>query len=127
MATFPAKYFTYSTEYPESGQRITLGESYQFDVMPEAPDQRIFKLKLKAMCYFVDQNDVISLVFEPARNMAVLEAFYNTHKRAKAFDFPHPVYGTVRCKFNRPLQIPEGVAGGNGHLEDLDVELIEIP
>lgn len=127
MATFPATHFKFATEYPESGQRMQLGNSYQFDVLPEAPDQRIFTLTLRGMAYFTDANDVISTLLSPWRNMKVLEDFYNTHKRAKVFDLAHPVYGTVKCKFAEPLTIPSGIDGGSGVLEDFEVKLIEIP
>ena len=79
------------------------------------------------MAYFVDQNNEIDTAVFPGRNLAVLEQFYNDHKRAFSFIFPHPVYGNVTCKFNRPLEIPPGVPGGNGLVQDPEVELIEIP
>lgn len=127
MANFPALYFSYATDYPESGQRIQLGRSYQFDAMPEAPDQRIFRLTLKGMTYFTNANGTINRATKPERNMAFLEDFYATHKRAKEFTLNHPVYGAVACKFNTPLKIPEPIFGGSGVFPDFQVELIEIP
>lgn len=127
MPTFPATYFKFSTKYPNSGTRLQLGRSYQFSAPPQAPDQRIFALSLQGMCYFSNGMGVINLVTEPGRNMAVLEAFYNTHKMAFKFDFRHPVYGLRECRFNAPLQIPEGITNGYGILPDFDVELVEIP
>lgn len=121
METFPALYFSFGTKYPESGSRIQLGNSYQFDAPPSAPDQRVFLLTLRGMCYFDD------LVTEPGRNMGLLESFYVAHKRATSFLFDHPVYGSVVCKFLTPLSIPEGIAGGDGNLPDFQVELIEQP
>lgn len=121
MAIFPAKYFRFSTKYPQTGVRIQLGRSYQFDTPPEAPDQRIFVLKVQGMKYFDD------LLTETGRNMGVLEQFYNDHKLATSFTLDHPVYGQVTCKFNRPLEIPEGIAGGDGALPEFEVELIEQP
>jgi len=127
MAIFPAKYFTYSTKYPESGTRVQLGRSYQFDTPPEAPDQRIFVLNLQGMKYFLDISNDIDRVYDPTRNLAFLEDFYNTHKRATAFTLEHPVYGDVVCKFNRPLEIPEGIQGGDGQVPSFEMELIEQP
>lgn len=127
METFPATYFLISTTYPESGKRIQLGNSYQYDAPPAAPDQRIFRLTLQGMAYFVDQNNQIDDTVFPGRNLAVLETFYNDHKRATPFIFNHPVYGNVTCKFNRPLEIPPGLPGGGGLVQDPEVELIEIP
>ena len=127
METFPSIYFTFTTRYPETGTRLQFGNSYQFDAPPSAPDQRIFVLRLQGMAYFVDVNDNIDLNYEPGRNVAVLEQFYNNHKRAVPFLFNHPVYGSVVCKFNRPLVIPEGIAGGTGLVQNIEVELIELP
>lgn len=127
MATFPCTYFTYATRYPDSGTRIQFGNSYQFDAGPTAPDQRIFTLTLSGLQYFVDGGGAIDLAEEPGRNMAVLEDFYNTHKLHVAFDLPHPVHGTISCKFNRPLEVPSGIAGGGGVVQDVNIELIEIP
>lgn len=127
MAVFPAKYFRFSTKYPQSGTRIQLGRSYQFDTPPEAPDQRIFVLKLQGMQYIVGSQGNLNANLEPGRNMLALENFYNDHKLATSFTFDHPVYGSLTCKFNRPLEIPEGLAGGDGVLPEFEVELIEQP
>lgn len=127
MATFPCEYFLISTKYPDSGTRIQLGNSYTYTAPPMAADQRIFRLTLAGMQYFVNANGTINTTTETNRNMAVLEAFYNEHKLYLAFDFNHPVLGAMTCKFNRPLEIPNGIPGGNGVLESFEVELMEIP
>lgn len=127
MATFPATYFTVQTKYPQSGSRVQLGNSYLYTAPPLAPDQRIFNVKLQGMTYFVNANGTINTTLQIGRNMAVLEQFYLDHKLYLTFQFPHPVYGTVNCKFNQPLQIPEGVEGGSGMLPAFEVELVEIP
>jgi hypothetical protein len=127
MAVFPAQYFNYSTEYPETGQRVQFGNSYQYDVLPSSPDQRKFIINLKGMTLFVDDDGKINRTVKPERNLATLEDFYNQHKRAVEFTFNHPVYGAVICKFYSPLKIPEPLAGGSGVFPDFQVELIEIP
>ena len=127
METFPAKYFRYSTRYPESGVRMQLGRSYMHTAPPSAPDQRTFVLTLTGMQYFCDGSGGVTTAPEPERNMAVLEEFYNNHKLAFSFLFDHPVHGQLVCKFGRPLEVPEGISGGDGVLEDLKVELLEIP
>lgn len=127
MAVFPATFFTFSTRYPESGQRIRFGNSYAFTAAPTSPDQRQFILRLQGMQYFVNSNGTLNTTTEPGRNLAVLEAFYNTHKLYMEFDFPHPVYGTVVCKFLQPLEIPEGIKGGNGVIDSIEVTLEEQP
>lgn len=127
MAVFPASYFTVQTKYPNSGTRIQLGNSYMYTSPPVAPDQRIFIVKLQGMTYFLNANGTINTTTQTGRNMAVFEQFYLDHKLYMTFDFTHPVYGLVKCKFNKPLEIPEGIAGGVGILPSFDVELVEIP
>lgn len=127
MAVFPATFFRFSTKYPDSGSRIQFGRSYQFDTPPESPDQRIFLIKLMGMQYFLTAGQALDRTIKPERNLALLEDFYNAHKRATEFTLNHPVYGAVVCKFNRPLEIPEGIPGGNGLVPEFEVELIEIP
>lgn len=127
MATFPAKYFLTSTKYPDSGTRIQMGRSYTFNAPSASPDLRIFTLTLAGMQYFLDGAGAIDLTVHTDRNMAVLDEFYRDHQTHLSFDFNHPVYGTLQCKFNRPLEIPNGLPGGNGVVESFSVELIEIP
>lgn len=127
MAVFPATYFTLATRYPRSGERITLGKSYQFDVQSFFPDQRTFILNLQGMAYFLNLSGQMDLAKEPGRNLQVLENFYQQHRLSQSFTFNHPTLGAIECKFNNPLEIPAGIRGGNGLVPDFDVELIEIP
>lgn len=127
MATFPATYFTVQTKYPQSGSRVQLGNSYLYTAPPVAPDQRTFIVNLQGMTYFVNANGTLNTTTQTGRNMAVFEQFFLDHKLYLTFQFPHPVYGTVNCKFSQPLQIPEGIPGGSGMLPPFEVELIEIP
>lgn len=124
---FPATYFSFETKYPQSGTRLQLGNSYQFDVMPSSPDQRTFLLTLHGMAYFTNTNGTLNRTTKPERNILRLEDFYNAHKTALEFDLAHPVYGTVVCKFNTPLTIPSPLPNANGNLPSFEVELIEVP
>lgn len=117
---------TVSTEYPNSGTQIQLGKSYAFTAPPEAPDQRKFTLKFAAMKYFM-ANGVIDSTIEPKINLAALEIFYSLHKMHATFTYPHPVYGDLACRFSKPLKIPEGVKGGGGVHENIEIEMIEVP
>lgn len=126
MATFNFPLHTQSTENPDSGFRATLGGSYQFSAPPPAPDQRIFKLKFRAMKYFL-KNGGLDRDMKPEFNLALLEDFYAAHKMHASFTYPHPVYGELVCRFNKPLMIPHGTEGGGGIVENIEVELIELP
>ncbi len=126
MAIFDFPMHTFSTENPESSFRAKMGGSYVFSAPPAAPDQRIFKLKFRAMKYFVTAGG-IDINVKPEINLARLELFYATHKTHATFTYPHPVYGDVVCSFNKPLIVPAGTEGGGGIVENIEVELLEHP
>lgn len=127
MAVFDFPYHTFSTERPSDNSfRLKLGGSYQFSAPPSAPDQRIFKLKFAALKYFLI-NGNIDRASIPEINLGRLEEFYDLHKLHATFTYPHPVYGEVSVSFNKPLIIPEGTKGGNGIVENIEVEFIERP
>lgn len=126
MANFNFPYHTFTTEYPESSFRVNLGGSYQFSAPPVAPDQRIFTLHFKALKYFI-VSGVVDKSVSPEVNLARLEDFYDLHKLHATFTYPHPVHGNIPCRFNKPLKIPKGTEGGNGVVENIEIELIEMP
>lgn len=125
MQTFNFPYHKFSTKYPESGNRVQLGNSYVFAAPPSGPDLRVFTLKFPVMFYYLNGAGEIDATQNPLLNMKVLENFYNEHKLYKNFIYPHPVYGNCTVKFNRPLEIPEGVHEGGGALNDFQIELME--
>lgn len=127
MATFPAQYYTYATRYPQSGPRVELARSYTWSAEPDSPDARVFLLTLAGMQYFLDGSDLPDRTTQTGRNLWVLEDFYTEHRLWKSFTLAHPVYGNLTCKFNRPLEVPEGISGGNGVVPPFEVELIEQP
>ena len=126
MEIFNWPYFVIKTRYPESTIRFQFGRSYLFAVPPTSPDQRAFDLRFPTLVYFEDAG-VLDLVTQPDINLGRLESFYNRHKMYKSFNFNHPVHGSLVCKFNKPLEIPEGIPGGNGAVEEVTLEFIEIP
>lgn len=52
METFDFPYFKYSVEYPESGFRMRLGNSYEYSASPTSPDQRLFRLYFDTMVFY---------------------------------------------------------------------------
>lgn len=123
---FDFPYHKVATDYPESSFRARLGGSYQYSAPPVAPDQRIFKLKFALLKYFTS-NGAIDTLVQPELNLGRLEAFYNVHKLNGSFTYPHPIYGNVTCRFNQPLKIPEGMSSGDGAVQNIDIEFIEVP
>lgn len=126
MSSFDFPYHTYTTEYPDSSFRAKLGGGYQYSAPPSAPDQRTFKLKFRALKYFVT-NGVIDALVNPEINLARLEQFYNLYKMNLTFIYPHPVLGDIPVRFNKPLSIPEGTPGGDGLVENIELEFLEQP
>lgn len=126
MARFNFPFHTFETKYPASGTQIQMGKSYTYTAPPEAPDQRKFTLKFRALRYFV-RNGQIDPTVEAEINLAALDNFYQLHKMHATFTYPHPVYGDLACRFSKPLEIPSGTAGGNGVVENIEVELVEVP
>lgn len=167
METFDFPYFTYATEYPDSGFRMQLGNSYQYSAAPTSPDQRLVRLYFDTMvnypCTVFKQplsptalavGDLwihtgslpnkpyrwngttwalsttsvnLNIMKQPEINAGRLDSFYNTHKLHKKFIFPHPIYGNMAVRFNKPLVLPKGIKDGGGALEAFELELIEIP
>lgn len=127
MATFIWLINQQETKYPESGFRMQLGNSYAATAAPVAPDQRVITLSFGTMCYYTNLNGTIDYLKNPPLNFGALEKFYLDHKLHKSFDYVHPVYGTMICKFNKPLEVPKGIPEGNGWLQAFTLELIEYP
>lgn len=128
MAVFDFDFHTVTTDYPETGDRLQLGNSYIFSSGPTAPDQRILTLHFAAMRNFVHPvTGVPDAAIQPSINFYRLELFYQEHKLFKTFDYTHVMYGLLKCKFNKPLKTPKPVEGTPGLLEGFTLEFVEIP
>lgn len=128
METFPMTMFKFTTEYPQSGTSIQLGNSYAFTAAPTAPDQRTFTLTFSVLKYFINGDGSINTsLYSNTLNLKVLEDFYARHKLWKSFNFTHPIHGSLVVKFKEPLSIPAGETGGGGAVKEIQVKLIEQP
>lgn len=127
MDTFDFPFHTFTTKYPDPGNRVVLGGSYQYSPQPNGPDMRIFVLSFETLKYFENADGSIDKLTNPQLNAGVLEDFYNAHKLWKSFTYNHPVLGALTVKFNKPLEIPAGMKGGNGWLSGFQIELQEQP
>lgn len=164
MDTFNFPYHKTSVEYPESGFRMNLGNSYTYNAGPSAPDQRIFRLYFETMIYkearvvaqanapagalgdiWIDTDDNkfyryngstwvestnrarINIHLNPELNAGALEDFYLRNKLYKKFMYPHPIYGSLEVRFNKPLILPKGVHNGGGVIESFELEFVEVP
>lgn len=126
LEVFDFPYHTFKTDNPP-GISVKLGGSYTFSTPPADPDQRVFTLTFKGMCYFTDIDGTLTEYTQPQRNMFNLIKFYQRHKMYKSFQYTHPVHGLLEVKFNKPLQEESVLEGGFGIVKEFSVELLEIP
>ncbi|AJD82915.1 hypothetical protein PJWF_00021 [Achromobacter phage JWF] len=126
-STFNFPVHTVGEKYSESGTRVKLGNSYQFDSPPVGPDQRIFTLNFESMIRLLDETGQMDTTTMREVNAGALLVFYETHRLYKPFYYPHPWLGTIIVKFNTPLDLPKGIKNGGGWCEAFSVELIEQP
>lgn len=64
---------------------------------------------------------------QPEINAGRLEDFYFNHRTWKKFIYPHPLYGDLAVRFNKPLSLPKGVINGGGIIESFEVRFLEVP
>lgn len=128
METFDFPFHgTPQVTYPPRAQPVSFGGGYEFTTKPEGPPQRVFTLSFTGMQYFVDGSDNVDESVSPQRNMHAMDLFYQEHETWKRFIYPHPVYGNLTVRFQKPLEVPKGIKQGNGVVEDFTVTLIEMP
>lgn len=128
MATFDFPLHRQRTKYPDSSVRMQFGSGYVAAAEPQAPDQRIFVLSFTGMRYITTTptGTTLDLTSDPYKNYGKLEKFYQDHRLYTTFTYVHPVYGSLTCRFNKPLEGPEGIPGGTGVVKDFELELIEV-
>lgn len=128
MEEFDFDYHFCTTEYPQTGDRLQLGNSYVSTSGPTAPDQRIITLHFEGMNMYVDRTTGLpDTTTDPKLNFYRLELFYQRHKTWKSFNYFHVMYGMLVCKFNSPLKTPKPVRGTHGLLDGFTIDLLEIP
>jgi len=128
MDTFQWMKHLFETQYPDSSTRIQFGKGYTFAAPPTAPDQRVFRLYFKGFKYYVNTDGTLDITTNQYDdNLGALETFYQTHRLSQNFLYIHPAWGSVTVKFFKPLQVPKGIASGNGMVEDFTIDLMEQP
>lgn len=122
-------YCLFSVKYGDVNPSMQFGMNWEFVAAPEAPVLRQITLHYESMCYYTDYGDDGQLsangATSPATNLWLLEAFYQRHLRHKKFKI-NTSWGTLYCRFKEPLDIPEGIVGGNGWVENFEVVLQEV-
>ncbi|HQT80196.1 MAG TPA: hypothetical protein PLD10_24415 [Rhodopila sp.] len=116
-----------ATRYPQNGTSIQFGNSYVFTASPKGPPQRMFTLEFAALRWYLDDNDMLDIYTDVAHNAGALNAFYLTVQTWKSFSYNHPQFGPLNVRFFKALQLPPPVAGGNGVIEKIQIDLVEQP
>ena len=126
METFPSPYFTIGEDYPDGANKVKFGRGWEFAAEPLGPDQVEFILRFRGMWFFTDAEGDVDLTRDVAINMAVLDAFYRTHRTYKPFLFNHPSRGQVTVRFKDPLRW-RLVEDGKGLVEAFEIKLMLLP
>jgi len=106
---------------------MSLG-GWQFTAKPTTPFQRRFKVMLHGLCWYTNSNDGrYDPYYRPRHNARRLELFYQEHEMWKPFLWVHPHlgYAPLTCRFQSPLNVPEGIENSGGLISALEVNLIE--
>jgi hypothetical protein len=125
--TWDWPFHSFETRYQANSTVVQMGRGYSFASRPTSPPQRIFSLKMEGLRYFLDNEGLPNPTRLPQHNAYRLDLFYQQVQLYTSFIYPHPVYGNMVVRFNKPLVLPEVRPGGAGVLGPVSVELIEIP
>jgi hypothetical protein len=98
-----------------------------FATPPTAPAPRNFVLNFNTMWRGINSDGSMDVTSMPQKNAGVLWAFYQQYGMHKTFQYPHPWFGVVNVRFNKPLEIPKGKPDGYGWSEAFSVEFMEQP
>lgn len=123
LENFDFPFHRVSTQYPDRGNRVKLGNNWSHTVRPHTPAARTFKLSFPVLKYFDDGH--VTTGREAQIDLAKLESFYLAHEMHETFLYEHPVHGILPVKFKTPLVIPEGTVAGDGAVENVSIELEE--
>lgn len=127
MDSWPFIYHKVRTRYPDAGTSIKFGKSWTFTAPPDAPVEREFVLKIPGLRYFLTTSGKVDFTTNVPLNAGALEKFYAAHLTHSIFSYKHPVHGTVAVRFKDPLDLPDGITGGYGVLDQIEVTFVEIP
>jgi hypothetical protein len=111
-------------EMPPEEQTITSMNGWDFAARPKVPYRRKFKVSLYGLRWYLNvAGTALDLTTNTKFNAGLLLDFYKTHRLWDSFLYNHEYLGQIRVRFNKPVQIPAGAAGGR--IENVDIELVE--
>ena len=126
LMVFDFPFHRVSTSYRQESASYLLGGNYTFRTGRSKAEQRTFKLQFDSMRRLLTPTGKFELAREPQLNLGWLEYFYLRHRNTEPFYYPHPVYGNIKVRFKTPPVFPEGLIGGRGWTQPVEIELIEV-
>ncbi len=127
MATqiFDFPFHKVSTRYPVRGVQLQLGGGWDYSTEPTTPIARSLVLSFATMKFFENPESLVNPELQISASH--LEDFYIEHELHKPFIYPHPRWGNLITKFEKPLDLPEGITNGDGALKPFQIFLKESP
>jgi hypothetical protein len=120
---FCPKYLVPRTKPPQANPGMSMN-GWAFASKPKVPYQKTFVVKLQGMRWYLLPDDTFDEVTNPEYNARLLEKFYEAHGVWQKFDFPHPHFGILECKFSQPLEVPLAIPNSGGLIDAFEVTLV---
>lgn len=98
---------------------------WHFSAKPSTPYQRKFRVTLFGLRWFLNSSGTYDDVTDPKHNARLLELFYQQNQTWSEFSWNHPHLGELQVRFAEPVNVPRGVANGQGLVEEMEVMLVE--
>lgn len=97
---------------------------WSFTSRPTTPFQRRFKLTLYGLQWYLAPNGLYDATTNVNFNAHALELFYRDHEIWRPFDWTHPHFGPMVCKFDAPVIVPAAMPNSNGLIESMEIQMV---
>lgn len=122
--TFCPDYMVVKTKPPQSDVKGVSFQGWSFSSKPKVPYQKSFTATLQGMRWYLLANGLYDEASDTHYNARLLEKFYEAHGMWDPFNFPHPHFGTLVCRFSQPVEVPEGIVNSGGWIDKFDILLV---
>lgn len=125
MATwdFVPKHMVVENLPPEQAKGLSMN-GWFFSAKPNVPWQYKFKVTVNGLQWFLNNDGSYNDGTNGPINARRFEQFVVDHGLWKVFDFPHPHFGTIQCRFSNLPAVPKGEVNANGVIAPFEVELV---
>ena len=128
-STFDWNLHIETTVYNDVDQSLKLGGGWDYMIDPLVNPPRTFVLTFGALCWFTKRvNDQLMLDYETSApiNAGRLDKFFDTHRLHKPFWYPHPKYGLIKVRFDKPVNLANPSLNSKGVVQNVTVFLKEM-